>query len=149
MNGIPRNGLARLEPDGSLDPSWDPGSLVNFGVGTGFSEPEDTRMTFALAKDGSILVGGALSAEGAMGLFRLLPPDHSRLAVTPPRVAGQPTHLTLSGEAGGRFRVEASPDLRTWIPLTNVVMGERPTELAVPAGTLDASAFFRAKAATP
>jgi uncharacterized delta-60 repeat protein len=52
VQGISRNGIARLHPDGSLDNSFDPG--------TGVTESEFTGVySIALLADGKILIGGA------------------------------------------------------------------------------------------
>jgi uncharacterized delta-60 repeat protein len=52
LNGISRNGIARLNPDGSLDTNFDPG----IGVGTLVSHPQ--VHTVALDADGKIIIGG-------------------------------------------------------------------------------------------
>jgi uncharacterized delta-60 repeat protein len=48
-NGIPKHNICRIEPDGALDPSFDP------GVG-----PEGPVVTVAVMLDGRILLGGNL-----------------------------------------------------------------------------------------
>lgn len=144
VNGVARNGIARLHADGSLDESWDPGARMSFGVGIGFSEPEDTRLFFKRAADGSVLIGGALAAEHAVGLFRLLPPTSSELAVIPPRSTGGALQLKISGEAGLALRVENSADLRLWTTVTQVVLGTASEALSLPAETAASGHFFRA-----
>jgi uncharacterized delta-60 repeat protein len=47
FNGVPRNGIARLNPDGSLDTDFDPGTGAN-----------DIVRALALQPDGRILIGG-------------------------------------------------------------------------------------------
>lgn len=51
INGVPRNKLARLHPDGSLDLSFGPGPQIPWNV-----------KTMAQQFDGNILVGGLLSS---------------------------------------------------------------------------------------
>lgn len=58
-NGVPRQNAARLNLDGSLDPSFNPGTV---GSGVEF---------FAIQSDGKILVAGAFSVAGNAGLIRL------------------------------------------------------------------------------
>lgn len=70
MDGVDRNGIARLNPDGTHDVSFDPGS--------GFLGPEFAApvQAIGLTADGKILVGGAFErADGLSrpGLARLLP----------------------------------------------------------------------------
>lgn len=51
VNGITKNGIARLHPDGSLDTSFDPG--------TGFN---DRAWSIALQSDGKLIVGGSFTS---------------------------------------------------------------------------------------
>lgn len=70
-NGIPRKGIARLHPDGSLDTSFDPGSGVENVWGTG----EVTSVAIQ-PDDGKIIVGGGFSSFNGTprnGIARLHP----------------------------------------------------------------------------
>ena len=61
VNGVPRNGIARLNSDGSLDGTFDPGT----GVMIGFDGEEPTPgfvNTLALITGGRIAIGGRFSA---------------------------------------------------------------------------------------
>jgi uncharacterized delta-60 repeat protein len=49
-NGVPRAGIARLLPDGGLDPTFDPGTGITFYF--------NSRMTLCLQPDGRYVVGG-------------------------------------------------------------------------------------------
>jgi len=65
--GVPRNGIARLHPDGSLDTSFDPGN----GIGT---EINTYVTSVVLQDDGKIVIGGLFSQfnnQPAKGLVRL------------------------------------------------------------------------------
>jgi uncharacterized delta-60 repeat protein len=62
FDGVPRNGLLRLHPDGTLDTSFDPGATPRFEVGT---------KMMALQPDGKILVPRRASMEVQAGLVRL------------------------------------------------------------------------------
>jgi hypothetical protein len=53
-NGVARNCLARLHPDGSLDASFDPGTGPTGGVAPRIN-------ALALGEDGTIYVGGAFT----------------------------------------------------------------------------------------
>ncbi|MBS0657940.1 MAG: delta-60 repeat domain-containing protein [Verrucomicrobia bacterium] len=63
INGVPRRGLARLHPDGSLDASFDPGTVGN-----------DFVTSIARQVDGKILATGTglQFGSGTTGLVRLL-----------------------------------------------------------------------------
>lgn len=71
----------------------------------------------------------------------------SLLAIGP--AGSNPALLSISGEPYERYRIEASEDLRTWMPLTNFVLTESPL------GFLDVDAsnysrrFYRAAEVTP
>lgn len=63
INDTPRLGVARLMPDGSLDPAFDPGYGAN-----------DSVYTMTLQRDGKILIGGVFTEYNRtrrMGLARL------------------------------------------------------------------------------
>ena len=63
-NGVPRNGIARINPDGSLDLSFDPGT----GVTT------STVKAIEVLPDGKILIGGYFSSYNGVardGIVRL------------------------------------------------------------------------------
>jgi len=51
-NGTNRNGIARLNTDGSLDPGFD--------AGTGFSRPD--VQSFSVLSNGQVLVGGSFNS---------------------------------------------------------------------------------------
>ena len=66
IDGTVRIGLARLNVDGSLDESFDPGLNVN-----------GTVRTIVVAKNGGILVGGGLLYSGGANVLARLNPDGS------------------------------------------------------------------------
>lgn len=51
MNGVSRAGIARLNPDGSLDPSFNPGAGAN-----------DAVYAMVLQPDGKVVIGGSFTA---------------------------------------------------------------------------------------
>lgn len=60
FSGMVRNGIARLNADGTLDSSFDPG--------TGFNNPVST---IAIQNDDKILIGGGFFGSGINGIARL------------------------------------------------------------------------------
>jgi uncharacterized delta-60 repeat protein len=58
VNGVTRNGLARLYSDGSLDPDFNPNVTTSYGSGEVYS--------IALQPDGNILIGGYFTAVGGV-----------------------------------------------------------------------------------
>ncbi len=75
INGLVRNHIARLNVDGSLDTSFDPG--------TG---PNDSVRTIAIQVDGNVLIGGLFTSVGGASLShiaRLTPSGTVDAAFTP------------------------------------------------------------------
>jgi hypothetical protein len=58
LNGVPRSNIARLLPDGSIDPTWAP-------------RPNGAVLALAVASDGSIIVGGGFSSINGVALPNL------------------------------------------------------------------------------
>jgi uncharacterized delta-60 repeat protein len=108
-NSLQRSSLARLNPDGSLDSSFD--------AGTG----EDTCCDiFALGvlPDGRLLVGGGFDLFDDVprsALVRLHgdPP----LRITSVMATSGSAQLALAGLSGRTYILEASNDLNSWLPV--------------------------------
>lgn len=66
VDGFPRNGIARLNADGTLDLSFNPGIAANLG---------STVRTFAIQPDGKILAAGDFIFVGITDLDVLNPPS--------------------------------------------------------------------------
>jgi uncharacterized delta-60 repeat protein len=65
FNGVPRNAIARLNADGTLDTSFVPGTNP-FGVSSGAEY-------FSIQTDGKILVSGSFDSVNSRGVVRLNP----------------------------------------------------------------------------
>jgi uncharacterized delta-60 repeat protein len=69
INGIARNGIARLNPDGSIDNTFDPGTGIEGGYnGTSVAE------SLVLQDDGKIIIGGQFTSYNGItrdGIVRL------------------------------------------------------------------------------
>lgn len=105
FNGYARNRLARLNPDGSLDTSYAPGSGAEAAVNS-----------LVLAPDGKLLIGGAFTKLRSFNrnrIARLTNPTPARQSLT---FSGG----TLSWNLGGSFPqpyhvvFDESPDGNTW-----------------------------------
>lgn len=98
-NGTPRSGIARLEANGLLDTSFDPGSGANATVAT-----------IALQADGRMILGGAFQTENGtarQNIARLDPNGALDLSFDPG------TGVTDNGTGGGTLRrVFVQPDGR-------------------------------------
>lgn len=129
VGGQERRGLARLETDGRLDESFNPGGGAN--------RPINALLEL---QNGNLLIGGTFSsfnsmpAEGAIELRTTVP-----LRLTLVR-AGAGWRAQITGGPGGQVSVEASSDLVQWNDLGPV--GPEGT-LPIPAGT--GARFLRAR----
>ncbi len=74
VNGVPRNCIARLNPDGSLDASFDPGAGV-----AGITTSTPAVRAIAVQPDGKVLIGGCFSSVNGVNrsLFARLNADGS------------------------------------------------------------------------
>lgn len=106
LNDVPLAGLARLNPDGSLDRTFDPPSTQLNGL------------SITLQPEGQILVfghGGFTRLNGASKELKLGRPFLSNSGSV---------RFNFSTRAGGSYALEASPDLVRWLPLrTNTATG--------------------------
>ncbi|MBX3734810.1 MAG: hypothetical protein KF791_19710 [Verrucomicrobiae bacterium] len=93
--GFERNRIARLNPDGSLDHSFDP------GLGA-----DDEVHAVAVLSDGSIAIAGSFSTVNGFSRHRVARLLATPAAVDPPRFTSQPL---LVGE-GVRLAIGAGPD---------------------------------------
>jgi uncharacterized delta-60 repeat protein len=91
VNGTPRARIARLEADGSLDTTFDPGTGANGQV-----------YTIALQDDGTILIGGAFTEVNGSAL--------NRIARLTPTGALDPTFSIGSGANGTVLGFAIQPD---------------------------------------
>jgi uncharacterized delta-60 repeat protein len=136
-----RTSIARLNPDGTLDRSFDSGD----GAAAANEEP----MQIALQADGRVLViGDFYSFDGVprTGIVRLHG-DPSLRFLRPPSPA--PGSLSLSTLNGRSYVLESSVELRTWIPIkTNTATGF-VTQWTDPGLPPSSHRFFRARELSP
>src|SRR5262249_1031758 len=98
LNGSLHERLARLNADGSLDASWVLGA-------------NNVVKAIAFDPEGRALVGGAFTEIGGVaqnGIARLEEANASSLATD------GDIHLSLQAEAGRKYMLESSSDLKNW-----------------------------------
>lgn len=101
INGVPRNSLARLNVDGTLDTTFDPGSGVNGAI-----------RTFAVQPDGRIFVSGdftALDDTVRPGIARVNV-DGSLDSTFNPNLAPGTRIYALALQTDGRIVIVSSPE---------------------------------------
>ncbi len=134
-NGQAKSGVARINPDGSLDPAFDPGTGPNNAVGA-----------IAVQSDGRILVAGRFSSfNGAPrnGLVRLKgDPAPFRFGPPSPLGGGQ-FQLMFYGENQAQYTVQSSSNLLDWLPLTNLTVTN--TAMPVVDPEVNPRRFYRAR----
>jgi hypothetical protein len=125
LDGLPRNRVARLRTDGSVDPGFDPGP-----------GPNDWVMALAERGDGGLVVGGVFTE--VMGVPR------GGLAVLLPSMPGTVQFggavwgadgLRWSGQGWPRqtYAVERTSDFQTWLPGGTVQSADGRLSGTVPA----------------
>ncbi len=131
VEGRPRDGLARLRPDGSLDPDFEPGLGLQGGV----------ALDLALDAKGRVLVAGNFSVVdtwASAGVARLLPDGRVDTSF-----AG---HLQTGGVGGGTYAVAPAPDERVYVAGVFDTVDDQPQTQVVrlgPDGRLDETFAFK------
>jgi hypothetical protein len=74
--------------------------------------------------------------------WRLMPPNEARCA---PLGAGL-LHISFAAETGGRFRVEASSDLRNWETLFDAIAADGAVDFVDDEMTNQSQRFYRVAA---
>jgi len=135
--GVPRSGIARLNSNGSLDLTFDPGRGAN-----------DFVYNALPLADGGTLAVGAFSQFDGYDRFRLAVLDADGALVTeplrlfsPPAGPAAGVRLEMSVEPGRDFRLLTSTTLTNWTPVLTNWTARRSFELNRPAAA--PREFFR------
>ena len=126
INGIERNRIARLNSNGTVDETFNPG--------LGF---DSFRMNIAEMPDGKILAASAdfghYDGERVSGLIRLLDPKPGLEGPTLTFAAGTEGNLQISLDAplGANCALEISSDLETWTELEQTIVSESPVQFSI------------------
>ncbi len=112
IDGVTREGLARLHPDGTLDHEFNPGRVSG-----------QVNVIAVLDSDFLVIGGNLKSAAGQprTGLARFRPVVRPRLSKPTFGADGRLT-LAITGESGQSYQIESSRDLQVWSPLVSVQM---------------------------
>jgi hypothetical protein len=134
--GVERRRVARLRPDGALDPAFDP------GVG-----PNDTVLALAPVEGGGVGIGGVFTevngvARGGVAVLLGAAPAPSRFG----RVTAKPgggIAWEATGAVGQRYAAERSGNLAGWetVEVLDAVGGRMEGSLGV--GPSDGPGFLR------
>jgi uncharacterized delta-60 repeat protein len=134
IGGVARHGLARLNPDGTLDTNFDAGPGFANGVFQPGPSSRPLVSSLALQDNGGIVVGGTFGVadnQVRLGLARFQADQSSggggggggggQATLQSPALAADGTFsMKFLGTAGQNYRVDASTDLRSWTPVGNV-----------------------------
>jgi uncharacterized delta-60 repeat protein len=157
-----RSGLARIQPDGTLDSGFDAGAVFSRGVLNLSSVSRSLVTGIAFQDDGGIIVAGAFASFGGqarLGLarFQAEPPGQggggggggggvNPAIRSPARAADGTFSMSVSGEAGRVYRVEASDDLKAWTALGTVTGAATSQPFSDPAAKTLTMRFYRLRA---
>jgi uncharacterized delta-60 repeat protein len=159
VGGTPHHGLARFNPDGTLDTNFDAGA----GFGNAVFQASATSnhplvAGVGLQDDGGIVVGGSFGTVNnqiRLGVARFqadkgTPPDgggpgggSQPKISSPSRVANGPFSMLVSGQVGVTYRVEASTDLRSWTSVGTVTGAASPQPFTDASAATSALRFYR------
>ena len=121
VTGVPRARIARLNPDGVVDLTFDPGAGADAIV-----------YTVSLGADGKVFLGGDFTHFDGVPRNRVArlngtPNGTPNVAVLAPTTASGPIRINLQGVPLSTYRIEATTDLKNWTPVafvTNDVNGQ-------------------------
>ena len=132
-NGQSRFGIARINPDGSLEPG------CNAGTG-----PNNSVSSFAIQSDGKILVAGkftSFNGESRSGLVRL---NGDPKLGAPAQLDNGQVQLLFQGQDQSRYTLQAGSDLTNWLSvITNFTVTNSPMTLVDPDPTTSPIRFYR------
>jgi uncharacterized delta-60 repeat protein len=142
VGGIARNRIARLNADGSLDLTFDPG--------TGADGPV---YVVALTPDEHVMVGGDFTAINGLarrGIARLNPDDPIDIVFLPgSALANGSFQMLITAKPGHPYVLETSVDLTNWTALrTNVAPGVTLSFTDTNAASFN-SRFYRVRQVVP
>lgn len=133
----PRNGILRLNADGTDDPS--------FAVGTGADAPVNAMLQLA---DGGYLLGGkfkhfnGISSAYLARLHGYLTPHPMTFTGINAVGTGQ-LQISLSGDPGQSYVLQHSEDLLNWVPLITNTAPAATFSITIPATSASAGEYFR------
>ena len=119
FHGAVRNGLARLNSDGSLDPTFELGVQPRFVYPNGDVEANGLS-ALALLPNGQIIVGGRFNEWGGLHPFLVARVNAEFLTrFTSPRLIPDGVfEFGLQVQSGRTYVLEVSSDLRAWVPVS-------------------------------
>jgi uncharacterized delta-60 repeat protein len=140
VNGVSRHDVARLNTDGSLDLTLDPGAGTQGG----------RVNALALQGDGAVVLGGLFSVFNGLvsdNIARLSGDSSTptcRLITSLCPRTGQP-QVMVTGPIGARVLIEAASDLRSWTPLMTVTNTLSGVQVCDPTANGSPQRFYRAR----
>jgi len=140
INRINRNRYARLNTDGSLDFSFDPGLGADNTVFALIVLPDDN---FIIGGDFTVVTG--VSRRGVARIRGGAPLP----AIVGPSVSGGVAKFSLVSKPGASCILEASQDLITWIPISTNVALTGTCELSDTNANRYNARFFRVRQVSP
>jgi len=149
VNNTPRSGIARLNPDGSLDTGFQNGMAGADSPGV---------YSLALQPDGKVLIGGEFASINGVTRYRIarlnangsVDPLFHNGGPPPPTLSNariQSNHFAfqLSGQSNQVIVIEASTNLMNWQPLATNRFGTSPLPFSDPAPAISRIRFYRAR----
>jgi uncharacterized delta-60 repeat protein len=152
IGGVAREGVARLNRDGTLDTTFDAGPGFQTGVFAPTGQAGPLVKSMAWQPDGGIVVGGSFARVNnqlRLGLVRFqadVPPPitDGQLRLSSPHLDGNGVFsMRVAGEIGRAYKVESSTDLRTWSDVGTVTGTDAPASFTDSAAPGQRHRFYR------
>jgi uncharacterized delta-60 repeat protein len=144
------NGIFRINPNGSLDRSFNASTFTVADCASYDCSP--AAATAAVQADGKVIVMGNFSAVGGvsrLGIARLNGDGrYIRINSLTPRIDGS-VRLTINSQPDRSYLLQASTDLRQWVDLRTIAAGGDTLTLDDPDAASFKERFYRVLLLTP
>ena len=149
FNGVTRNGIVRLNADGSVDSGFNPGG----GVHTLNNYPNPPIMCVAGQPDGKTLIGGQFTQFNGTNINYIARLNGDNSSTTNLQFMSSQLYfgMNLSGVVSNTYRLEYTSELNTpslWTPLFNVTLQTNPQFILDP-NPAGGQRFYRAVQLSP
>lgn len=142
VDGEPRNNIARLLADGTIDTSFDAALTINGPI-----------RDLEIQPDGRIVIGGAFTEINGFsrnGIARINGQEAARdITITEVALKGSDIRITFASQTGFTYDIEGTSDFQTWVMVRTVTADSKTTQVDLPVPTVEGYQFFRVSRATP
>jgi hypothetical protein len=147
FNGVTRNGIVRLNSDGTVDSGFNPGGGVHI-----LNYPNPPILCMAIQQDSKTLIGGAFTSFNGTNINRIARLNSDTSSTTLNLLnANNYFGMYVQGTVSNGYRIEYTSTLNTtnlWTPLFNLTLQTNPQFIYDPTPATGAR-FYRAVQISP